>query len=342
MKRARGEGWRLVGGLVGGLSGIVLSGCGPAGELDGDAAEASSDVNVQIGYAGNGRPKPPGRRSGTAPVPVLAWAPCGPDLPGVECAVATVPLDYGEPCEGATTGIALARVPAADPAHKIGTVFVNPGGPGGSGVDMIFAGSVSSWAAARRAVRHRRLRPRGVGGRNRCTASPARRLDGRFTEPAGLPLPPSRTALSSTRYGAHPRCRRRPRIAAHMSTADVVRDLDLLRQGGRRRALTYLGVSYGRYIGNTYANLFPDKVRALVIDGVLDPRLWSSGRQIGPTGSPPQAEFDEFLRLCDAAGRSAPSDRRRGRRLVGRRLAAALRREPLVASTGRSLTPTTS
>ena len=67
----------------------------------------------------------------------------------------------------------------------------------------------------------------------------------------------------------------RQRVAAHMSTADVARDLDLLRQAVGDSQLTYLGFSYGTYLGNTYANLFPGKVRALVIDGVLDPRLWS-------------------------------------------------------------------
>jgi pimeloyl-ACP methyl ester carboxylesterase len=91
-------------------------------------------------------------------------------------------------------------------------------------------------------------------------------------------------------------------IADHMSTADVVRDLDLLRQAVGDPKLTYLGFSYGSYIGNTYANLFPQNIRALVIDGVLDPRLWSSGWQIRSDRVATQKEFDEFLRLCREAG----------------------------------------
>ena len=87
-----------------------------------------------------------------------------------------------------------------------------------------------------------------------------------------------------------------------MNTADVARDLDLLRQAVGDRKLTYLGFSYGSYLGNTYANLFPQNVRALVIDGVLDPRLWSSGWQIRSDRVATQEEFDEFLRLCDEAG----------------------------------------
>ena len=91
-------------------------------------------------------------------------------------------------------------------------------------------------------------------------------------------------------------------IAPHMSTADVARDLDLLRQAVGDRSLTYLGFSYGSYIGTTYANLFPGNIRALVIDGVLDPRLWSSGWQIRSDRVATQEEFDEFLRLCREAG----------------------------------------
>ena len=93
----------------------------------------------------------------------------------------------------------------------------------------------------------------------------------------------------------------RQKVAAHMNTADVARDLDLLRRAVGDRRLTYLGFSYGSYLGNTYANLFPNNVRALVIDGVLDPRLWSSGWQIKSDRVATQEEFDEFLRLCDAA-----------------------------------------
>jgi hypothetical protein len=73
------------------------------------------------------------------PVPILEWAPCGANFPGRECATAAVPLDYDQPT-AATTQIALARIPAADQANRIGSVFVNPGGPGGSGVDSVLGG----------------------------------------------------------------------------------------------------------------------------------------------------------------------------------------------------------
>lgn len=72
-------------------------------------------------------------------MPSLVWTPCGEEFPGIECAVADVPLDYDEP-HGATTSIALARVPPSDPASRVGTVFANPGGPGGSGVELVLNG----------------------------------------------------------------------------------------------------------------------------------------------------------------------------------------------------------
>ena len=118
------------------------------------------------------------------------------------------------------------------------------------------------------------------------------------------PTATTSTARSSTSSeGLGPECLDdRQAVAANMNTADVARDLDLLRRAVGDRKLTYLGFSYGSYLGNTYANLFPQNVRALVIDGVLDPRLWSSGWQIRSDRVATQEEFDEFLRLCDEAG----------------------------------------
>ena len=100
-----------------------------------------------------------------------------------------------------------------------------------------------------------------------------------------------------------------------MSTANVARDLDMLRQAVGDEALTYVGYSYGSFLGVTYANLFPDRVRALVVDGVLDPIAWTTGS--GNQGSTlpfstrlhsdigAQATLDEFFRLCDTGDRKS-------------------------------------
>ncbi len=123
-------------------------------------------------------------------------------------------------------------------------------------------------------------------------------------------------------------------IARHMSTADVARDMDLLRRALGDKKITYLGFSYGSFLGNTYANLFPKNVRALVIDGVLDPRLWSSGQQIRSDRVATQEEFEEFLRLCDAAGPECAFGGAGGAAARWDTLATAVRKEPVVLPDG--------
>jgi pimeloyl-ACP methyl ester carboxylesterase len=114
-----------------------------------------------------------------------------------------------------------------------------------------------------------------------------------------------------------------------MSTADVARDLDLLRRAVGDKKLTYLGFSYGTFIGNTYANLFPDNIRALVIDGVLDPRLWSGGLQILSDRSNTALEWGELLRLCDAAGPACAFAGKDGSAARWETLARTIRDHPL-------------
>ena len=246
----------------------------------------------------------PGRAAPPA-TPTLNWLPCGTDFPGVECARVKVPLDYDSPA-GPKTTLALARVRATNPATRIGSVFLNPGGPGGSGVDLVLSG----YGARIRANLDGRFDvvgfdPRGVGASAPLHCFDSKRQLNEFL--ASQPIFPYRSGQYRSFFEAFSDFADRcldgtDPIAAHMSTADVARDLDLLRRAVGDAKLSYLGYSYGTYIGNTYANLFPKNVRALVIDGVLDPRLWSSGQQIKSDRVATQHEFDEFLRLCDAAG----------------------------------------
>jgi pimeloyl-ACP methyl ester carboxylesterase len=238
-------------------------------------------------------------------VPTIQWGSCGDGITGLDCATVKVPLDYDHP-NGPKTDIALARVPAADPANKIGTLFLNPGGPGGSGVDLVSFGfgdflnqtllgkfDIVGWD------------PRGIGGSTpiQCWDSNAAR-NRYFGDSPIFPYKArqERPFYELNRNIANLCFGRDQAIVRHMSTADVVRDLDLLRQAVGDQRLTYLGYSYGSHIGNTYANMFPSKVRALVIDGVLNPILWTSGWQIQADRT---ASFDvlkQFFKLCDRAG----------------------------------------
>jgi pimeloyl-ACP methyl ester carboxylesterase len=238
-------------------------------------------------------------------VPKIQWGSCGDGITGLDCATVKVPLDYDHP-NGPKTDIAVARVPASDQANKIGTLFLNPGGPGGSGVDLVSFGfgdflnqtlqgkfDIVGWD------------PRGVGGSTpiQCWDTDAARIQ-YFGDSPVFPYQTNqeRPFYELNRGIANLCFGRNQSIVRHMSTGDVVRDLDLLRQAVGDQRLTYLGYSYGSHIGNTYANMFPSKVRALVIDGVLNPILWTSGWQIQADRT---ASFDvlkQFFKLCDRAG----------------------------------------
>jgi pimeloyl-ACP methyl ester carboxylesterase len=274
----------------------------------------------------------------SAPVPVLSWAACSAESPDAECAVARVPLDYDEP-RGATTSIVLAKIPAADPANKIGTVFLNPGGPGGSGTDFVLA-----FGNTLARLLHGRFDVVGFSVRGgegaleplQCFGTEADRAAFLARLPALFPYQrQDRPAFFEIYQSFAGRCFARGQaIAAHMSTADVARDLDLLRQAVGDDRLSYLGFSYGSHLGNTYANLFPSKVRALVIDGVIDPRQLSRGRQFASVMSSTALVFDEFLRLCDEAGPACAFNDAEGPGARFDALGKSLRDAPLVGDDG--------
>jgi pimeloyl-ACP methyl ester carboxylesterase len=242
------------------------------------------------------------------PVPVLNWNPCSTD--GADCAMAQVPLDYDEPA-GATTYIVLARY-AADPATKIGTVFVNFGGPGVSGVARLIG---SGFGLTLRALLLGRFDvvafdPRGVGYSDpiQCFDTEGDRAAFNALQPIFPYFDEQERPYFDAYSSLAARCLGRGQpIALHMSTADAARDLDLLRQAVDDERITYLGFSYGSYLGNTYANMFPDKVRALAIDGVLNPLIWTIGRQISSDRVAAAAVAEEFNRLCDEAAAVNPA-----------------------------------
>jgi pimeloyl-ACP methyl ester carboxylesterase len=252
--------------------------------------------------------------SGAAAAPGVSWSPCFRDLGPFQCATVRVPLDYDAP-NGTKISIALARMPATDPAHRIGSLFINPGGPGGSGIDFLLgAGPFLFTDEVRARFDIIGFDPRGVlrSSPLRCFGT-SRQWEPYFT-PFAFPSTPEEEQIwiEADRYLDDACAQRGGAIIDHMSTANVARDLDRLRAAVGDPWLSYYGVSYGSYIGVTYANMFPSKVRAVVVDGVLDPIAWSSGAP-GEGSTVPfstrlrsdqgaQATLDEFLRLCDAGG----------------------------------------
>jgi len=225
-----------------------------------------------------------------------------------------VPLDYDRP-HGAKISLALTRLPAADPSRRIGSIFFNPGGPGGSGVGFLQAVGPFLYSDE---VRARfdlvSFDPRGVAASTplQCFET----TDDALAALAPIPFPFTRAEervwIQADRTWQRACAERGGPILNHMSTANVARDMDLLRRAVGDRKMTYVGYSYGTAIGSTYANMFPDKVRAVVIDGVIDPVSYTTGRG-GQARTLPsdarlrseQGAYDTlqgFLRLCDLGG----------------------------------------
>jgi pimeloyl-ACP methyl ester carboxylesterase len=236
------------------------------------------------GCAASGRPSPSGARvrptpttlapttttSSTLPVTPIVWTPCDGNL---QCGTLTVPLDYARP-EGGTIGIALERHLAEDPAQRIGSLVINPGGPGVSGIDD-FSNELSVLTGQLlNDFDIVTFDPRGVqrSGPVTCGEAP-----GASPAPLSDPVPQTvaaqKTAIDDMRqFGAD--CEKASSaVLPFVGTVDVARDLERLRIALGDPGLTYMGQSYGTLLGATYAEMFPTHVRAMVLDSAIDPAL---------------------------------------------------------------------
>jgi pimeloyl-ACP methyl ester carboxylesterase len=195
---------------------------------------------------------------------------------GVECAMLSVPVDYAEP-SGRHISLALNRIKGASLKSHLGVLLVNPGGPGASGRDLALY--VATTLPKKVAERYDIIGfdPRGVGAsRPAVHCVPVKR----FYQPPRLDNVP-RNKADEARLIAHAKAyaracgKHRPWLLPHMSTADSARDMDSIRAALGERRISYLGYSYGTYLGAVYASMFPGRVRRLVLDSVIDPRgVW--------------------------------------------------------------------
>jgi len=236
----------------------------------------------------------------TAPVPVLKWQGCNG---GFQCAMARVPLDYRHP-GGAKISIAVIKHPATDPAHRIGTLFYNPGGPGGSGLDALRGGYFLFPPVVRARFDIVSFDPRGIGRSTVLQCFASNEQEQQLLSPISsqaYPIGPAQQKTWENTYARFDKAcaAHAGPLLAHDSTADVARDMDLLRQAVGDPAMNYYGNSYGSYLGATYASLFPAKVRAMVLDGNVDPVQWATG-----TGGS-AAVLGTFLRMRSDEGSAA-------------------------------------
>jgi pimeloyl-ACP methyl ester carboxylesterase len=245
---------------------VLASGCGVASR-----AQDAGDGSTTGGSGGNPTKGPAG------PVPAGLekfyeqrpdWERCGRNQ---ECATITVPLDYSKPA-GQTIELRARKVLARDQAGKIGTLFMNPGGPGVSGQEYAASAGFVLGAALLRKFDVIGWDPRGVG-----QSTPVRCLDtaqlDKFIATDGSPDNDAEiNDLNTEAKIMADGCEQRSgELLPHVSTKDAARDIDVLRGVVGDSELYYLGFSYGTFLGATYAELFPKNVGRMVLDGAVDP-----------------------------------------------------------------------
>ncbi|HYZ37481.1 MAG TPA: alpha/beta fold hydrolase, partial [Pseudonocardiaceae bacterium] len=291
----------------------TLSGC--------SAAAGSRLPDDDAGPVPNGGPVPyPPTAVGPVPRGLdrfysqrLSWGGCRPfattdrdhqlfDNLAFQCARLQVPLDYANP-QGRTVELGLLRRPADNPPERLGSLLVNPGGPGVSGMAAVavLAKAVDGTDLGRR-FDLVGFDPRGVGAsqpkivcRNAQEEDAERLHVNLDTSPTGV----AQTENDNRAYAALCAQRVGKDMLANAGTRDVARDLDVMRSALGDTKLTYLGYSYGTRIATSYAEQFPGNVRAMVLDGALDPN-GNLVESLASQGAGFQQSFDAFIDWCRA------------------------------------------
>ena len=321
-----------------------------AAALVGAVAVLGAAVVAAVARAGGDHLAPPARisaptarvsapptaaQSGAAPT-LLRWKPCG----AAECSMLTVPLDWSgrDPAAvGRTVPIAVLRLHATGPrGQRIGSLVINPGGPGESGVAFVRDHADLLPAALRARFDIVGFDPRGVG-----SSMPVRCLsDGQLDSQDQLPpypagAPEQQQLIQAATSEAFACAKALGPALGHLATVDVARDLDSLRAGLGEQTLSYLGYSYGTAIGAAYAEAFPTRIRALVLDGAIDPRQSGTG-MLRAQAAGFEGAFHAFADWCAGNDHCVFGARLSGGTAVLAaydRLAAAVRGAPLSVGT---------
>ena len=229
----------------------------------------------------------------------VAWSKCKAH-PANECADVKVPLDYKKP-GGKTIAIAMMKVPAKS-GKPIGTLFVNPGGPGGSGIDLAANASESFSASVRSKYDIVGFDPRGVGSSTAVDCVSDAELAKIADTDVDLSTPEGRqTDKAITEQEAKGCQEKSGNLLPYLGTESAARDLDVLRGLVGDKKLNYFGFSYGTSLGGMYANLFPKKAGRLVLDGALDPQFGGARMGYEQTIGFEKA-FERYAEYCVKGG----------------------------------------
>ncbi|MGW8629859.1 alpha/beta hydrolase [Streptomyces sp. NPDC055793] len=250
----------------------------------------------------------------------LGWRDCG--VPGFQCATMKAPLDYAQPADG-DVRLAVARKKATGPGKRLGSLLVNPGGPGGSAVSYLqqYAG-IGYPEKVRAQYDMVAVDPRGVA-----RSEPVECLDGRemdaYTRTDVTPDDQDETdeLVDAFKEFAEGCGADSPKLLRHVSTVEAARDMDVLRAVLGDDKLTYVGASYGTLLGATYAGLFPDRAGRLVLDGAMDPSLPARRLNLEQTAGFETA-FQSFAKDCVRRADCPLGDKNATPAQVGRNLKA--------------------
>lgn len=234
----------------------------------------------------------------------LSWSSCRDTLArtaGLQCATLSVPLDPQEP-DGETISIAVARARSTgSDQERIGSLVLNPGGPGGSGIEFLTSAAAAFPTELTDRFDLVSFDPRGVGESTpvRCIddATKEEQLSGDLSPDTAEELEGALDDQEEFLEGCQENS---GELIEHMSTADVAADMDLLRAALGEDQLNYLGYSYGTSIGAVYATLFPENVRAMVLDGSVSPQA-SDEDQLLAQALGFERTLANFVAACNAS-----------------------------------------
>ncbi|MGW1177812.1 alpha/beta fold hydrolase [Kitasatospora sp. NPDC002543] len=250
------------------------------------------------------------------------------DAAGARCADVTVPLDYGDP-GGRTITVAISRLKATDTRHRIGSLLVNPGGPGGPGLGI--------GLTVRPAMKETGARYDVIGMDPRFTGRSTPLDCGLSSGPGLLSAGPDRAGFDRQTARARDvaeRCRAtNADVLPHVTTRNTARDIDVVRGVLGERKISYLGYSYGTYLGTAYTQMFPTRYDRVVLDSALDPDRYNP-RLMKGTEAANEKAYDDWADWTAARDSTYGLGRTRGEvRATVDGVIAASSREPLTVGT---------